>query len=44
MFFIIGIVFGFIIFISLFGNYEGEELERQKKEWERIIGRKYGDL
>ena len=43
LFKVIGIVFGLIIFISLYGNYEEEEQEEWKKRWERIIGEKYGD-
>jgi hypothetical protein len=43
LFRIIGIVFGLIVFISLYGNYEGEELEEWKKRWERIMGEKYYD-
>lgn len=43
MFYIIGIVFGFIIYVSLFGDYEGKEIEEWKKKWERIIGEKYYD-
>lgn len=41
LFIIIGVVFSLIIFITLFGNYEGEELERHKKDWEKIFKRKY---
>ena len=41
MFTILMIVYSFIILISLFGDYKSKELEKQKKEWEEIIGRKY---
>ena len=41
MFILLGIVYTLIIFISLFGNYNGEELERHKKDWERIMGEPY---
>jgi hypothetical protein len=41
MFIVLTIIYSFIIFISLFGDYEGEELERQKKDWEKIIGKEY---
>lgn len=41
MFIVLTITYSFIIFIVLFGDYKQKELEKQKKEWERIIGRKY---
>lgn len=41
MFIVLTIVYSLIIFISLFGDYKSKELERQKKEWERIMGKKY---
>ena len=41
MFIVLTIVYSLIIFISLFGDYEEKELERQKKDWERIMGKKY---
>ena len=41
MFAVLGITYGFIIFIVLFGNYEGKELEDWKKRWEKIIGKEY---
>lgn len=41
MFIVLAITYIFIIFIVLFGDYKEKELEKQKKEWERIIGRKY---
>lgn len=41
MFAILGITYGIIIFIVLFGNNEGEILEKQKQEWKKIIGREY---
>ena len=41
VFIVLTTVYIFIILISLFGDYEEKELERQKKDWERIIGKKY---
>ena len=41
MFIVLTIIYSLIIFISLFGDYEEKELERHKKEWERITGKKY---
>lgn len=41
MFIVLTIIYSFIIFISLYGDYEGKEIERQKKDWERIMGKKY---
>lgn len=41
MFTVLTVVYGFIILISLFGDYKNKELEKQKQDWERIIGRKY---
>ena len=41
MFIVLTIIYSLIIFISLFGDYEEKELERQKQEWERITGSKY---
>lgn len=41
MFTVLTVVYGLIIFISLFGDYKEKEIEKQKQEWEQIIGRKY---
>ena len=41
MFIILTITYIFIILIVLFGDYKSKEIEKQKKDWERIIGRKY---
>ena len=41
MFLVTGIVWGIIIFIVLFGDYKGKEIQKHKEEWERIIGEKY---
>ena len=41
MFIVLTIIYSLIIFISLFGDYEEKELERQKKNWERTMGNKY---
>ena len=41
MFIILTITYIFIILISLYRDYKLKELEKQKEEWERVIGRKY---
>ena len=41
MFIILTITYIFIIIISLYGDYKSKELEKDKEEWERVIGRKY---
>lgn len=41
MFTLLGITYIFIILISLFGDYKSEEIEKDKEEWEKIIGKKY---
>ena len=41
MFTLLGITYGFIILISLYGDYKTKEIEKQKEEWEKIIGKKY---
>ena len=41
MFTLLGITYIFIILITLYGDYNSKELEKQKEEWERVIGRKY---
>ena len=35
------IIFIFITLISFFGDYNKKEIEKQKQDWERIIGCKY---
>ena len=42
MFTVLTVVYGFIILISYFGDYKTKEIEKQKEEWERVIGKKYG--
>ena len=41
MFIALTITYIFIILIALYGDYKSKELEKQKEEWERVIGRKY---
>lgn len=41
MFILLAITYSFIIFIAFFGDYKTKEIEKQKEEWERMIGRKY---
>ena len=41
MFALLGITYIFIILISYFGDYKSKELEKQKNDWERVMGRKY---
>jgi hypothetical protein len=41
MFIALTIIYIFIILIALFGDYKTKEIEKQKEEWERVIGRKY---
>jgi hypothetical protein len=41
MFAVLTITYIFIILISLYGDYKSKEIEKQKEEWERVIGRKY---
>ena len=41
MFTVLTVVYGFIIFIVLFGDYEEKELNEWKEKWERITGSKY---
>lgn len=41
MFTLLGITYGFIILISLYGDYKSKELEKYKEDWERIFGRSY---
>jgi hypothetical protein len=41
VFIVLTITYSFIIFISLYGDYEEKELKKQKEEWKNIIGRKY---
>ena len=41
MFTVLTVLYGFIILIAFFGDYKTKELEKDKKDWERVIGRKY---
>lgn len=41
MFTVLTVLYGFIILITLFGDYKEKEIEKQKRDWERIIGSKY---
>lgn len=41
LFIIIGVVFSLIIFISLFGDYKGKELEEWKKKWKKLFDTDY---
>ena len=41
MFIILTITYIFIIIISLYGDYKSKELEKDKEDWERVMGRKY---
>ena len=41
MFIILTITYIFIILIVLFGDYKEKEIEKQKEDWERLMGRKY---
>ena len=41
LFVVLGIVYSFIIFIVLFGNYKGEELERHKQDWKKLFKEDY---
>ena len=41
MFAVLTTVYIFIILISLYGDYKSKEIEKQKEEWEEIIGKKY---
>lgn len=41
LFIVLGIVYSFIIFITLFGDYKGEEIKRHKEDWKRIFKEDY---
>lgn len=41
MFIALTITYIFIILIALFGDYKSKEIEKQKKDWERITGNRY---
>lgn len=41
MFTVLTVIYGFIILITLFGDYKEKEINKQKEEWERVIGNKY---
>lgn len=41
MFILITLIYILILFIAYFGDYKSKEIEKDKEEWEKIIGRKY---
>ena len=41
MFTVLTVVYGFILLIAFFGDYKSKEAQKEKEEWEEIIGRKY---
>lgn len=41
MFIALTIIYIFIILIALYGDYKSKEIEKQKEDWEKIIGKKY---
>ena len=41
MFTVLTTVYIFIILISLYGDYKSKEIEKDKKDWERVTGTKY---
>ena len=41
MFILLTITYIFIILIVLFGDYKSKEINKQKEDWERLMGRKY---
>ena len=41
MFTLLSIIYIFIILISLYGDYKSKELEKDKKDWEKIFNRSY---
>lgn len=41
MFIILTITYIFIILITLYGDYKSKEIEKDKEDWEKIIGKKY---
>lgn len=41
MFTVLTVLYDFIILIVTFGDYKSKEIEKQKRDWERIMGRKY---
>lgn len=41
MFAVLTTVYIFIILIALYGDYKSKEIEKDKEDWERVIGRKY---
>lgn len=41
LFFVLGIVYSFIILITLFGDYKGKELQKHKEDWKRIFKEDY---
>ena len=41
LFVLISVVFSFINFIAIFGNVEDRRLNKESKDYERIVGREY---
>lgn len=41
MFIILAIIYSLIIFIAYFGDYKSKEIEKDKQDWEKILGKKY---
>ena len=41
MFILITLIYILILFIAYFGDYKSKEIEKQKEEWEKILGKKY---
>ena len=41
MFILLAIIYSFIIFIVLFGDYKGKELEEWRNKWKKIFDRDY---
>ena len=41
MFILLTLIYILIIFITYFGDYKSKEIEKDKEEWEKIIGGKY---
>ena len=41
MFTVLTVIYGFIILITLFGDYKEKKINKHKEDWERLTGRKY---
>ena len=41
MFILITLIYILILFIAYFGDYKSKEIEKDKEDWDRVIGRKY---